>query len=184
MPTIDQRSRFQGDAVDLEPAWLLEELPDVLHETGTLGARGAELLGLSALSFEVDGLTAHLIVDDDRLVVREGVAAAGAIASLDAAAASELMQDVVSTFGLVLAGRVAMRRGTMQDFVAWEPVLRAALDERPVYEHGSVTFRTREGGELDLRQSFRVEDPREDIGHFLAEAGFLHLESVFTEAEM
>src|SRR4029079_12350632 len=35
-----------------------------------------------------------------------------------------------------------------------------------------------------LRQSFHVGDPREDVGHFLAEAGFLHLEGVFTEAEM
>ena len=37
---------------------------------------------------------------------------------------------------------------------------------------------------LDLRRSFRVDDAREDIGHFLAEAGYLHLEGVFTEAEM
>ena len=42
----------------------------------------------------------------------------------------------------------------------------------------------RNGDELDLRRSFRVDDDREDIGHFLAEAGYLHLEGVFTEAEM
>src|SRR4029079_8978899 len=35
-----------------------------------------------------------------------------------------------------------------------------------------------------LRQSFHVGDPREDVGHFIAEAGFVHLEGVFTEAEM
>jgi hypothetical protein len=183
-PTIDQRTRFQGDSAALEPAWLLEQLPDVLQETGTLAARGVRVLELPPLGFEVEGVTAHLAVEDGRLAVREGSASGGPIAALDAVALSDLMQDVVSTFGLVMPGRVTMRRGTTDDFQAWEPVLRAALDERPVYEPGSVTFRARDGGQLDLRQSFRVDDPGEDVGHFLSEAGFLHLEGVFTEAEM
>jgi hypothetical protein len=33
-------------------------------------------------------------------------------------------------------------------------------------------------------RSFRLDDPPEEVGHFLAEAGFLHLTGVFTEAEM
>jgi hypothetical protein len=69
-------------------------------------------------------------------------------------------------------------------FVAWEPVLRAAIDGRPVYEPGSMAFHDRDGNDLDLRRSFRIDDTREDIGHFLAQAGYLHLEGVFTEAEM
>jgi hypothetical protein len=63
-------------------------------------------------------------------------------------------------------------------------VLRAVLDGREVYEPGSITFRARDGGALDLDRSFRLDDPREEIGHFLAEAGYLHIEGVFTEAEM
>ena len=118
------------------------------------------------------------------LVVREGDADDGPIAVLDTDAFSELMQDVTSTFGLTLAGRVQFRRGGADDFTAWEPVLRAALDERPVYEPGSVEFRARDGSPLDVRQSFRIDGSREEIGHFLAEAGYLHLEGVFTEAEM
>ncbi len=44
---------------------------------------------------------------------------------------------------------------------------------------------TATGAPLDLRRSFTLDDdPPEDIGHFLAEAGFLHLAGVFTEAEM
>ena len=129
-------------------------------------------------------MRAHLTVDGDHLTVREGTADDGPIARLDAAALSELVNDEASTFGLTMASRVQMLRGTTDDFVAWEPVLRAALDGRPVYEPGSITFRDRDGGDLDLRRSFRVDDPREEIGHFLAEAGFLHLEGVFSEAEM
>jgi hypothetical protein len=184
MATIDQRTRFQGDAVALDRAWLLNELPDILRETGSLGARGVGVLGLSSLGFEVDGVRAHLVVAGDRLDVREGEADDGPVVALDAAALSDLVQDITSTFGLVMASRVELRRGAMQDFVAWEPVLRAVLDERPVYEPGSISFRARDGQPMDPEQSFRLDDPREEIGHFLAEAGYLHLQGVFTEQEM
>ena len=184
MTTIDQRTRHVGDAITIGPSWLHDELPGILRETGALGARGVEVLGLSTLGFEVDGTTAHLSVAHDRLEVHEGAAADGPIAALDASAFSDLVQDVASTFGLVLTGRVELRRGASDDFVAWEPVLRAVLDERPVYEPGAITFRALDGGPLDLERSFRLDDPREEIGHFLSEAGFLHLQGVFTEQEM
>ena len=184
MVTIDRRTRPFGDTVALSAEWLHDELPGILREAGGLGARGVEMLGLSTLGFEVDGLAAHLTVANGSLVVREGTAADGPIAALDAAAFSDLVQDVVSTFGLVMAGRVEMRRGTSDKFIAWEPVLRAVLDARPVYEPGSISFHAIDGGPLDLEQSFRVDDSSDEIGHFLVEAGYLHLDAVFTESEM
>ncbi|MDQ1432192.1 MAG: hypothetical protein QOF40_2794 [Actinomycetota bacterium] len=184
MPTIDRRTRSSDDAETLGHEWLREELPARVRDTGVLGARGVELLGLSTLGFEVDGETVHLSVEDGSVVAREGLRGDGPVAALDASAFSELVQDVVSTFGLLMAGRVEMRAGTSDQFVAWEPVLRALLDERPVYEPGSVTLRGPDGDDLDLRRAFRVDDSRDEIGHFLAEAGYLHLEGVFTEAEM
>ena len=184
MVTIDRRTRYQGDAVDLDADWLHDELPRILHENGALGARGVKVLGLSALSLDVDGVAANLAVDNGSLSVREGLADEGPIAALDASALSDLVQDVASLFGLSMPGRLEARRGTIDDVVAWEPVLRAVLDERPVYEPGSIAFRSSDGEELDLEQSFTLDDPREQIGHFLAEAGFLHLQGVFTEDEM
>ena len=184
MASIDKRTRYVGDTTTLDTAWLFDDLPTILGDTGDLGARGVEVLGLTTFGLDVDGTAAHLAVDRGKLVVREGDADDGPIAVLDAAAFSELMQDISSTFGLTLAGRVQLRRGTADDFNAWEPVLRAMLDERPVYEPGSIEFRARDGSPLEVRQSFRIDDPPDDIGHFLAEAGYLHLEGVFTEAEM
>ena len=90
MSTIDVRSRFIGDARPLTPSWLHDGLPDVLGETGTLGARGVEVLELSPLGFQVDGTAGHLTVDGGHLVVREGVGD-GAVVALDASAFSELM---------------------------------------------------------------------------------------------
>ena len=184
MTSIDKRVRFVGDTEPIDASWLFDELPAILRDTGALGARGVEVLGLTTFGLDVDGTTGHLAVDNGSLVVREGDADDGPIAVLDVAAFSDLMQDLSSTFGLTLAGRLQLRRGTADDFNAWEPVLRAALDERPVYEAGSIEFLARDGSELDIRQSFRIDSPREDVGHFLAEAGYLHLEGVFTEAEM
>jgi hypothetical protein len=184
MASIDKRTRYVGDTEPLDTSWLFDDLPAMLRETGGLGARGVEVLGLTTFGLDVDGTTAHFAVDDGTLVVREGDADDGPIAVLDPDAFSDLMQDVSSTFGLTLAGRVQFRRGGADDFTAWEPVLRAILDERPVYEPGAIEFRARDGGALDVRQSFRIDDSRDDIGHFLAEAGYLHLEGVFTEAEM
>ena len=83
-----------------------------------------------------------------------------------------------------MPGRVEVARPRADQFVAWEPALRAAIDGRVVYEPGSIGFRDRNGDDLDLRRSFRVDDAREDIGQFLAEAGYLHLEGVFTDSEM
>ncbi len=184
MITIDCRTRYAGDATNLSIDWLHTDLPAILRETGALGAHGVDLLGLTTLGFDVDGMTAHLAVTDGSLALREGSADLGPIAVLDASALSDLIQDVASTFGLILSGRAEIRRGSSEDFVAWEPVLRAVLEARPVYEPGTVTFHARDGEDLDLHQSFSLDDPRENIGHFLAEAGFLHLRGVFTEQEM
>jgi hypothetical protein len=163
---------------------LFSDLGARLQDTGGLAARGVQLLDLPPLTFEVDGTAAHLIVADRALTLREGRADEGPVIALDSTACSELFQDLVSTFGLVMPGRVEVLRPRGDQFVAWEPVLRAAIDGRAVYEPGSIGFHDREGDDLDLRRSFRIDEPREDIGHFLAEAGYLHLEGVFTEAEM
>ena len=184
MPTIDRRTRYLGDAVALDASWLVDELPTVLRDTGARAGRGAEVLALLPLGLEVDDITAHLTVADGRLVVQDGLPDDGPVVALDAAALSDLAQDIASTFGLSMAGRVAVRRGTAEQFEAWEPVFRAALDARPVYEAGTISFQDRDGAPLDLERSFRIDDSPEDIGHFLAEAGFLHLEGVFTESEM
>lgn len=184
MTTIDWRTRFAGPADVRSAEQLFAELTHRLADTGPLAARGVEMLDLLPLTFEVDGTAAHLVVADGALTLREGRAPDGPVIGLDAAACSELFQDVTSTFGLVMPGRVEVLRPRGDQFVAWEPVLRAAIDGRAVYEPGSIEFRDRDGNDLDLRRAFRIDDTREDIGHFLAEAGYLHLEGVFTESEM
>jgi hypothetical protein len=75
-------------------------------------------------------------------------------------------------------------RGRLEDFLDWWVVLRSLLDGRPVHTTGAVDFTTPDGEPLDLGQSFTLEDDPNDIAHFLAEAGFVHVRGVFTEDEM
>jgi hypothetical protein len=63
-------------------------------------------------------------------------------------------------------------------------VLRCLVDGRAVHEAGTLAFHDRDGSPLDLRRSFTLDDDPEEIGHFLSQAGYLHVQGVFSGAEM
>jgi hypothetical protein len=71
-----------------------------------------------------------------------------------------------------------------ESFCAWDPVLRSFLDGRSVYRQGDVSLRAIDGSPLELDQRFRLGEQISEAAHFLAEAGFLLLQGVFTESEM
>jgi hypothetical protein len=184
MVSIDLRTRQAGDEVVLEPgAFLDEHAAALLDEHGVAAGRAARRLGLVPLTLDVGDGQLTLVPGDDRLLIRPGADDA-LVVRLDRAAFSDLMQDTASAFGLQMTGRAVIERGSVDAFVEWEPVLRCLLDGRAVYEPGAVDFRDRDGAPLDLRRSFTLGDDPEEIGGFLAQAGFLHIKSLFTEAEM
>ena len=184
MSTLDLRTRFENDATTIDPTTFVNtHAAEMVDARGVEAGRGAAMLGLAPLTLDVDGDLMTFSRQDDRLDVRHGYDDALVVA-VDREAFSDLVQDVTSTFGLQMTGRVEIRRGSVDDFVSWEPVLRCLLDGRTIYEPGSVSFRDRDGRALDLHRSFTLDDDPDEIGQFLTEAGFLHLEDVFTEAEM
>ena len=83
-----------------------------------------------------------------------------------------------------MSGRADIRIGSVDAFVEWEPVLRCLFDDRAVYEPGTIGFCDRDGAPLELRRSFTIDSDPDEMGHFLAQAGFLHIEGVFGQAEM
>lgn len=185
MSSVDVRTRVQGPSPRIDPENFWEHtVRELLDQHGRLVFKGITQLDLPPLSFDVDGVIAALVADRDRILVQRKVADAGPIAAMDAQAFSELLDDTVSTFGLGMARRVDLHRGSLDEFVAWEPVLRALIDGRAVYQPGSIEFHDSHGAELNLRQSFSIDDPPSAAAHFLEQAGFLHLKSVFTQEEM
>ena len=182
MITVDTRQRFVNDAVSLDPATFVDEHVPALPEARSVDAgRGAARLGLAPLTLNVDGEPLTFCVEGERLVVKRSADDA-LVVGLDRAAFSDLVQDVASTFGLQMAGRAKVEGGSLDGFLEWEPVLRCFLDGRPVYEPGSIEFARPGRRALDLHRSFALDDDPSEVGHFLAEAGYLHLEGVFTES--
>ena len=184
MITIDCRTRPVSDGSALEAAAFLDDyIAPRLQAHGLEAGRAAQRLGLVPLTLDVAGTPLTFIPGEDGLAIRPGSDDALVVA-LDQCAFSDLISDRTSTFGAQMTGRATIRRGTVDAFVEWEPVLRHLLDGRTVYEPGSIEFRDRDGAPLELRQSFSIDDEPERIGHFLAQAGFLHISGLFTESEM
>jgi hypothetical protein len=105
-------------------------------------------------------------------------------AVIDAQAFSDLVQEVLTTTALFTAQTVDVRAGSTDDFVDWDVVLRAMIDGRPVHEPGAITLRDRDGGPLDLHRAFGPDADDDDMAHFLAEAGYLHLAGWLDPADM
>lgn len=183
--SIDCRTRLHRDRKDLDREEIFDVLiPQALSEHAELAGRGLKYKNLPALTFTVGARSITLSEDGGALQIQEGAAPGSTVAELDASALSDLVQDWATTMGLAMNSRVKLTQGDFEHWIGWEPVLRALLDGRPVYEAGDITLLDRQGDELDLNRSFDLDDDREEISHFLHQAGFLHLRGVFTEAEM
>lgn len=183
--SVDVRTRMAKDVRALTSDEVLDAvLPDAVAAHGDLAGRGATYQGLRPLGLDVDGRQVTLQPGPGVLVLRSGLGSAGVVAVLAADALSDLVQEAQSTMGLAMTSRVKITEGSVNDWIGWEPVLRALLDGRRVHEAGDVTFVDPDGGELDLGRTFSLDDDRQEMSHFLHEAGFLHLRGVFDDTEM
>lgn len=182
---VDLRTRRDEDAqpVDAHP-FFSENLPEAFEKNRVLIVPGLARLSLRPFTVRSDDADWTLIPHSDRIEVRAGSDGTGACVVLDADQLSELVNDQITPMTFITAGTLDMPSGGLGDFLDWWTVLRAALDDRPLYVEGMVELRARDGGPLDLTSSFTLDDPIEDRSHFLHEAGFLHMRSVFTDSEM
>ncbi len=183
--SIDTRTRLNKDARLLERDFVLDSvLPDALALHGDLAGRGVAYKELPALGLDIDGKCVTLRLSEGSLGMEAGLAHAGVVAALPADGLSDLVQDVQSAMGLAMTSRVKITAGNINDWIGWEPALRALLDGRKVHETGDVTFTDLDGDELDLERSFTLDDDHEDMTNFLEQAGFLHIREVFDKGEM
>jgi hypothetical protein len=183
--SVDMRTRLDKDIRSLARDEMLDQvLVDALSVHGDLAARGSEYLELPPLGFDVDGRAVTLVTDAGRMTLVPGTDRAGVLATLPASALSDLLQDTQSTMGLAMTSQVRITVGDINDWIGWEPALRALLDGRRVHEAGDVEFVDLDGSPLDVSRTFSVEDEPAQMAHFLEQAGFLHLRNVFDQDEM
>jgi len=183
--SVDLRSRTDGAPEAVDPAQFFDhDLPAALDASRDAVAPGVGWLDLRPMTIEVDGDAWTLSVRGDRVHVDVGSPVDAARVRLEADQLEGLVQDQQTFMGMWSSGRLDQRAGRLGDALDWWLVMRAALDGRPIYEPGAVTFRARDGAPLDLHRTFGADDDRDDMRHFLEEAGYLHIQSLFTEEEM
>ena len=182
---LDTRTRLFHNIRRLEFEEITDRvIPDAVTSHGELAARGIDYQHLPSLGFVVDGAELTLRSNNRTIVVDAGIGRADVVAELLPDAFSDLVQDVQSTMGLAMTSRVKISNGAINDWIGWEPALRALLDGRKVHEIGDVTFVDLDGDPLDLDRTFTIDDDLEEMAHFLRQAGFLHLRDFFDADEM
>ncbi len=183
--SVDVRTRLHREVRNLDRDAVFEAVvPDAISVYGELAGRGVAYQQLPSLGLHVDGRGITLTESGGVLRIESGTASAGVVVELAADALSDLVQDVQSTMGLLMTSRARITAGNVNDWIGWEPALRALLDGRKVHESGDVDFVDLAGEPLDLTRTFTVDDEREEVAHFLEQAGFLHLRGVFEPAAM
>jgi hypothetical protein len=183
-PSVDTRTRSSGaeDPIDAATFWA-GAWPAAVAANGAGAAEDAERLRLKPLTISVDGESRTLRLADGTLDAVPGRASDTEV-TLDGDAFGDLVTERRTALGLVIGARTEGEGAANDLFCRWDPVLRSVLDGRGVYRTGDVTLQNRDGSPLDLDQRFRLGERTDDAGHFLAEAGFLLLSGVLTDAEL
>jgi hypothetical protein len=184
-PSVDTRTRPVGESAPIDAAtFWATEWRRAVAQNGERAASDAERLDLPPLAIAVDGEMWTLRQGRGTLEVIPGGDTTTPRVTLGSDAFADLVSERRTAIGLIVAGRVDGDSDSNAAFFAWDAVLRSALDGRGVHRPGDVTLRALDGSPLDLDQPFRLGERSAEAAHFLAEAGFLRLRDVFTNAEL
>jgi len=136
------------------------------------------------LSIECGGACWHLCAVDGQILVAAGVGETGLQVKLTTDEFSGLINDLYTPMTFFAGGTLNILRGKMGAFLDWWLILRAVIDRRAIHAGGALEFLDHSGEPLDLKRSFHLSDPLDEMRQFLETAGFLHIKGVFTPAEM
>ncbi len=181
---VDMRTRTDGGTVPVDPGQFFEQdLPVAFETCADLLRDALGRLSPRSLTIEVDGSSAWtLSVLDGRALITTATDTGNDILQIDHHQLDDLVTDQATPMAWFSSGALTLH-GRLETLLDWWLVLRGALDG--VAPHvGAMAFRDRRGQPLDLSRAFSLSDSDQDMGHFLEEAGFLHVEGVFSEREM
>jgi hypothetical protein len=110
---------------------------------------------------------------------------AATVVELDAGCFSEHLHQLLTASGAVRTDRARVAHGTLEGWQRWEPAIQSLVSGRPIYSEAVTdTLVDRGGRPLDLHKSFRPDDDRREMRHFLETTGYLHIAGVYTSAEV
>jgi hypothetical protein len=176
--SVDLRTRADSEqsSVDVD-TFFRDTLRTRLDSNHAEIAPGAADLDLPDFCIETDGEPWTLCFENDQVRVKPG-ALGRARVILTREQLSDIVNDQSTPIALMSNALLDMPEGGLPDFLNWWLVLRAALDGRRIHARGDVTF------EGPIARSFTADDSDEDMRAFLEEAGYLHIQGLFSEDEM
>jgi hypothetical protein len=177
--SVDLRTQVDADRSPVEAsAFFRETLPPLLDAHHELIEPGASELRLADFCIETDGEPWTLSWHTDRATVVAGARDNAARVRLTREQLSDIVYDQTTPIALMSNQLLDMPEGGLPDFLNWWLVLRAALEARRIHTRGDVTFDT------STRRSFTPDDSDEEMRGFLEQAGYLHIQGLFSEQEM
>ena len=181
--SIDARTRRYKDKRELSVEEIFDDVfPTAIDAHGDLTASG--LAGQQLRSLRItSGDTAATLTGADGAVALS-TSDADVEVEIDPEALSDFVQDAHTAMSLAMTSKLKVTKGSLDDWLYWEPAMRALLDGREMYTPGSIEMLDDDGDPLDLDQTFTLDDDPAVVGRFLEQAGFLHLRGVFDPAEM
>lgn len=141
-----------------------------------------DLRDTAPISFELpDGRCVTYVPTPDGVdIVRAITADTGAVVAIDESDWADFVHEMRSAFGLLYAGLVQARTGSLEHLIRWEPPLRAMFCGRPVYDPDELEFVDLRGEPLDLHRTFTLDDDPAELRHFMSQTGFAHVRGVVT----
>jgi hypothetical protein len=176
--TVDLRTRVDSEQERVEAGrFFRETLPPLLDAHQAEIAPGAGELPLGDFCVETDGEPWTLGWRRDRVALQEGRHGKARV-RLTAQQLSDVVNDQSTPIALMSNRLLDMPEGGLPDFLNWWLVLRAALDGRRIHARGDVALRG------PRQRSFTPADSDEEMRAFLEDAGYLHIQGLFSEDEM
>jgi len=129
-----------------------------------------------------DGSAYSYIAGLTRVDIVRGVSAdAEVVLELPLEAWRDYVYEFRTRFGLLYSNAVRFIRGNFELWDTWEPAIRCMYSGRQIYNPEALAFLDLDGSPLDLHRRFDLDDPPEQLAHFLRTTGYLVVQGAFTE---
>lgn len=161
------------------------EFPALIAKNGHL--TDGDLRGAAPLAVRLaDGITFTYVATDESMRIVEGDHDAETVVEISEQGFSDVINELLMASGAVNTGRAQITRGSLAGWKRWEPSLRALWSGRKIFSSAiaAASLIDRNGQPLDLKRSFTVDDPDDDLRDYFTTAGYLHIRGVFTADEV
>ena len=183
--TVDMRTRVDGPTVPIDPdRFFSDDFPAALDAHAEAVIPGLPFVAPRPMVVDVDDMSWTLRADGGRVTITRGAEDTKVRVRFTQEQLEDLVHDQATIMSLWAGNTLDQSGGNPGHLMDWWLVLRAALDNTPMYTPGSIALNDVDGTPLDLHRSFRPDDDPEVMRHFLETAGFLHIQGLFAEDEM